>query len=138
MAVGFEVGYYWYQIGSGDFLHSFFSTIAVDLENENWGIRFPIIMNELYKGKIELEHIDTAIEELKNIKSELKSFSIDNVVWDFEDRSKSAPWGDNISDDILNLSNYFITSDGEDFITIFMHALIQAKELGEPITIDVI
>ncbi len=33
MAVGFKVKYYWYQIGSGDFLHSFFSTVAYRLEN---------------------------------------------------------------------------------------------------------
>lgn len=138
MAVGFKVGYYWYQIGNGDFLHSFFSTIAVNLEDENWGIRFPIIMNELYKGKIEPEHIDTAIEELKNIKNELKCFSVDKVVWDIEDRSKRPPWGDNISDDISNLSDYYITSDGEDFITIFMHALIKAKELSKSINIEVI
>ncbi len=24
MAVGFKVKYYWYQVGNGDFLHSFF------------------------------------------------------------------------------------------------------------------
>ena len=40
MAVGFKVGFFWYQIGSGDFLHCFFSTVAVNLENGNWGSRF--------------------------------------------------------------------------------------------------
>ena len=29
------VGFFWYQIGSGDFLHCFFSTVAVNLENDN-------------------------------------------------------------------------------------------------------
>ncbi len=37
MAVGFKVKYYCYQIGSGDFLHSFFSTVAYRLENRIWG-----------------------------------------------------------------------------------------------------
>lgn len=32
MAVGFKVKFYWYQIGHGDFLHSFFSTVAYNLE----------------------------------------------------------------------------------------------------------
>ena len=35
MAVGFTVGFYYYSIGSADFLHSFFSTVAVNLEDEN-------------------------------------------------------------------------------------------------------
>jgi 2,3-bisphosphoglycerate-dependent phosphoglycerate mutase len=72
MAVGFKVKFYWYQIGHGNFLHSFFSTVAYNLENGNWGSRFPIIMNELYQGKIERENIGKAIEELSIIKKELK------------------------------------------------------------------
>ncbi len=64
MAVGFKVKYYWYQIGRGDFLHSFFSTVAYNLENENWGSRFPIIMNELYQGKMSWMNVDKAIAEL--------------------------------------------------------------------------
>lgn len=55
MAVGFSVGFYWFQIGTGDFLHSFFSTVAFNLENKKWGSRFPIIMNKLYQGKLEVE-----------------------------------------------------------------------------------
>jgi len=50
MAVGFKVKFYWYQIGNGAFLHSFFSTVAYNLENGNWGSRFPIIMCELYQA----------------------------------------------------------------------------------------
>ena len=55
MAVGFKVKFYWYQIGDSDFLHSFFSTVAYNLENGNWGSRFPVIMNELYQGKLECD-----------------------------------------------------------------------------------
>lgn len=77
MAVGFKVKYYWYQIGRGDFLHSFFSTVAYNLENENWGSRFPIIMNELYQGKMSWMNVDKAIAELNVIKEELQAFSPD-------------------------------------------------------------
>ena len=52
MAVGFKVGFLWYQIGSGDFLHCFFSTVAVNLENNSWVSRFNLIMNQLYHGSI--------------------------------------------------------------------------------------
>ena len=130
MAVGFKVKYYWYQIGRGDFLHSFFSTVAYNLENENWGSRFPIIMNELYQGKMSWMNVDKAIAELNVIKEELKAFSPDKVIWDIEDLSKQPPWGNNISKDITSLSNYFVTSDGEDFLATFLRALEMAKEVS--------
>lgn len=130
MAVGFKTKFYWYQIGSGDFLHAFFSTICFNLEDGKWGSRFPIIMNELYKGKLSKENIQKATEELEIIKSELQNYKPDKVVWDIEDLHKKAPWGDNISSDITNLSNYFVTSDGEDFLSIFNNAFNKATELN--------
>lgn len=92
-------------------------------------------MNELYQGKVNRKDIDKAIEELKIIKTELQKFSPDKVVWDIDDLSKQPPWKNNISKDITNLSNYFVTSDGNDFITIFLHALEKAKEVRAKIEI---
>lgn len=126
--VGFSVKFYWYQIGSGDFFHSFFSTVAYHLENEKWGSRFPVIMNKLYQGRIGCDDADKAIDELNIVKKELQGFSPDKVIWDIDDLSKQPPWGNNISADITDLSNYFVTSDGEDLIEIFFKALRKAKE----------
>lgn len=103
MAVGFKVKFYWYQIGHGDFLHSFFSTVAYNLENEKWGSRFPIIMNELYYGKVSNENAEKAIKELSIIQKELKEFTPERVVWDIEDLLKEPPLGSNISKDITDL-----------------------------------
>ncbi len=72
--VGFKVKFYWYQIGSGDFLHAFFSTVAYNLENMKWGSRFPVIMKELYQGHLSKEHVDAAIGELAVISAELRDF----------------------------------------------------------------
>jgi len=138
MAVGFKVKFYWYQIGHGDFLHSFFSTVAYNLEKENWGSRFPVIMNELYQGKVACENIGKALEELSIMKKELQAFGPEKVVWDIEDLSKQPPWGNNISEDITDLSNYFVTSDGKDFLTIFLHALEKAKEVNAEMEIKLI
>ena len=44
-------------------------------------------------------------------------------MWDIEDISKQPPWGKNISSDITDLSNYFITSDGRDLISVILMAL---------------
>ncbi len=41
MAIGFKVKNYWYPVGTGSFLKSFFSTTAYHLEKGKWGSRFP-------------------------------------------------------------------------------------------------
>ena len=66
-------------------------------------------MNELYQGTLDKDNVETAIEELKKIQLELQAFSPDKVVWDIDDLSNQPPWGKNISNDITNLSNYFVT-----------------------------
>lgn len=134
--VGFKVKFYWYQIGSGDFLHAFFSTVAYNLENMKWGSRFPVIMKELYQGHLPKEHVDAAIGELAVISAELRDLSPVHVIWDIEDLSKQPPWGNDISEDITDLSNYFVTSDGEDFLTILLHALEKAKDVNEDVHKD--
>lgn len=129
MAVGFKVKYYWYQIGHGNYLHSFFSTISYHLEQNGWGTEYPFLLNELYNGKLENKNIDSAINELEAIKKKLQDFSPSQVIWDIDNLSKSPPWGDNISKDITNLSNYFITSEGEDLIDMLMKALEKGQKL---------
>ncbi|WFR59087.1 immunity 70 family protein [Anaerocolumna sp. AGMB13025] len=138
MTVGLSVSFFWYQVGSGDFFHSFFSTIAYNLEDNNWGSRYPVIMNQLYQGEINCEELDIALIELEDIYQSLKKFSVDKVVWDIEDLTKRPPWGNNISNDITDLSNYFVTSEGEDLITTFKHALEKAKEMNTRIKIETI
>ncbi len=58
----------------------------------------------------------------------LKLFSPSEVVWDIEDLSKQPPWGDDISSDIKDLSNYFVTSDGKDMFEVLFYALNEALE----------
>ena len=130
MSVGFTVKFYWYQVGSADFLFSFFSTVAYNLEYGKQGTKFPMIKKLCDNGRLEKNELSAAIEEIVLIKAELKHFTPDKVVWDIEDLSKQPPWGSNISPDITDLSNYFVTSDGDDLITVLQHALEKAVELG--------
>ena len=131
----FTVKYYMYTIGTADFLHSFFSTVCGRLENGKWGSRYPYLINELYQGMLSAEHLAAGAEELVQIKKNLARFAPNQVIWDIDDRSLTPPWGDNISDDITDLSNYFVTSDGNDFLTVFSAALDKARELNVPLTI---
>ena len=136
MAIGFVVRDEYYSVGSGDFLYSFFSTIAYNLENGDWGSKYPYIMNELYRGELEVESVKECLAELENIRNELKKYLPDKVVWDIDDLSKRPPWGDNISADITDLSNYFVTNEGEDFIEVLKEALEKALELNEKLLIE--
>ena len=134
----FTVKYYIYTIGTADFLHAFFSTVCGRLENGKWGSRFPHLMNELYQGVLPVKHLAAGTEELSQIKQELAQFAPDQVIWDIDDRSLTPPWGDNISDDITDLSNYFVTSEGEDFLSVFAAALNKAQQRNASLKIQTI
>src|SRR5215213_2319712 len=122
MAVSLHVGNKSFEIGSSDFLHSFFSTIYVRLENNRWGNRFPVLMNHLYTGNLSPDLSSEAKKELKEIEVELAEFPPDEVVWDFEDRSLTPPWKNQISEQITSLSNYFVTSNGKPLISVLEQA----------------
>lgn len=44
--------------------------------------------------------------------------------------------GNNISSDITDLSNYFVTNDGRDLISVLNEAMEDAKEIHSDIEID--
>lgn len=134
--IAFTVKYYMYTIGTADFLNAFFSTVCGRLENGQWGSRFPHLMNELYQGVLPVKHLAAGTEELSQIKQELAQFAPDQVIWDIDDRSLTPPWGDNISGDITDLSNYFVTSEGEDFLSVFAAALDKAQQRNAPLKIQ--
>lgn len=134
----FTVKYYMYTIGTADFLNAFFSTVCGRLENGKWGSRFPHLMNELYQGVLPVKHLAAGTEELSQIKQELAQFAPDQVIWDIDDRSLTPSWGDNISDDITDLSNYFVTIEGEDFLSVFAAALDKAQQRNASLKIQTI
>lgn len=136
MAVALRVGSNVWPVGTGEFFHAFFSTITVRLEPDGWGTRFPTVMHELYRGRLEgAEPAERAADELQQIRSQLAHFPPSDVVWDSEDRAKQPPWGDNISADITDLSNYFVTEDGRDLFEVLEAAVGYAGRPGRPLTI---
>lgn len=122
MSLSFHVGEKRYEIGSSSFLKSFFSTVFVRLEKEDWGSRYPTVMQELYSGKLSHFHAGAAENELASIREGLTALTPDAVIWDFEDRGAKPPWGDAISPGINSLGNYFVTSDGKDLISVMREA----------------
>ena len=127
MEIGLKVDFLWYPIGTEDFVHSFFSTICYNLENQNWGSKFPYLMNNLYQGELSYNDVEKAKKELDIVFKKFETCSPDKVIWDIEDLNKQPPWGQNISPDIKNLSNYFITCDGQDLFDEMNKALYESK-----------
>ncbi len=136
MTVGLRVRSNAWMVGSQDFLHSFFSTVAHRLEPEGWGSRFPAVQHELYRGEISADRVAAVRSELAAIHQQLKQFPPSDVIWDIEDRSARPPWGEDISPDITDLSNYFVTSDGRDLFEVFDEALCYAERSAVGITVE--
>lgn len=134
MGVGIKVGNITDEIGSSDFLHAFFSTVSANLE-PSWGRRFPKLFGKLYAGELSHSDANAALKELEVIRRELANFPPQRVVWDIEDRTKSPPWGNQISAEITDLSNYFVTSTGRDLIETLREALEALRGRGGSATI---
>ncbi|RWW96715.1 Imm70 family immunity protein [Flavobacterium cerinum] len=121
--VGLKVGPIFYKVGTGDLLHSFFSSIAYNLEDNKWGAKFPFIMKELYAKELSVEDIPQAVKEINLIRETFKDYAPNCVIWDIENLEKRPPWGDDIAAHITSLSNYFHTSEGQDLFETFLKAL---------------
>ena len=126
MTVGIKVGSITDEIGTSEFFHSFYSTVSGRLE-DRWGERFPSLMH-LYDGRLPCHQTEAALAELAEIRSKFARFPPDRVIWDIEDRAKMPPWGNDISADITNLSNYFVTSTGRDLIDLLQEALEASRD----------
>jgi hypothetical protein len=135
MGVSFIVGDRQWEIGSGSFLHAFFSTVSANLEPKGWGSKFPSL-TKLYQGSLPSKEIDLALAELQTVKDELGKFPPSAVVWDIEDRSKRPPWGDKIASTITDLSNYFVTSNGKDLLSVLTDALMEAQKEKKDVSIE--
>ncbi len=136
MSVGFKVGNIIDEVGTHDFLHAFFSTISYHLEPNGWGSRFPELMNELYQGKLDASKAQKAHSDALMIREELKKYPPSKVLWDIENCNASPPWGNNISSEITNLSNYFVTSTGKDMFGVLIECLTALQRRGGVLTIE--
>ena len=127
--VGLKVESDFYPIGESDFFLSFFDNIHYHLElDKEWGSKFPILLGELYqKGKMRLKDIDEGTQELLQVREEFKKILPDKIVWDINDLNKRPTWGYDISDEITNLSNYFVTNDGRNLFDLILEALNMGK-----------
>jgi len=136
VAVGITVGSTRFEIGAPDFLYAFFSTISVHGEPGGWGSRFPNLIHKLCSGSIGPSDAAQALLELQQARAILSKLPPSEVVWDFDKRSASPPWGSSISPQITNLGNYFVSSTGRDVFELIDAALQAAVSGNRPARIE--
>ena len=124
MSLSLWVGERAFPVGDISFLKSVFSTILLRVEDGNWGTAFPVIMRDLYAGRVSSAAAGDALKEVEDLRERLAEHSSSEVVWDFEKLESKPPWGENVSPHISSLANYFVTSDGKDFFEV-LSALYQ-------------
>lgn len=135
MALSAWVGRDRFELGEPAFLKAFFSTVFAKLEAEDWGRHFPVLMHDFYSGRLSPEKAAAAAEEVTKLREGLEAFKPADLVWDFEDRTRRPPWGDEISPHITSLANYFVTSDGKDLLEVLQQAFAAAAQRHQEVVI---
>ena len=133
--IGLSVKFLFFSIGDGDFFNSFFYSIHHHLERDSWGDTYPCVFGEFYLGHVAYDRLPILDKELKEIQERLKLFSPSQVVWDIEDSNKNPPWGNELSESITDLSNYYVTSSGKDLFEVLFNAIEEAKKLRSDIKV---
>lgn len=130
MTVGLKQGSVVTEIGPGEVLHSVFSTIAVRLENNQWGSRFPVVMNKLYQGSVNQSDANTAYDEMSLIRKELVQLPPSLVVWDAADPKKDPPWGRTVGPHVKSCAQYWVTTTGRNILDEIIDNLESLREFG--------
>lgn len=135
MTIAFRQGSVLTVIGPGGVLHSLCSTIAVRLENGDWGSRFPWIMNGLYGGSLEEGAARLAYDEMLVIRNELAALPPSAVVWDIEKPGVAPPWGTQVGPHVTNMAQYFVTETGRNLVDEIIDNLESQLQFGGPLEI---
>jgi hypothetical protein len=135
VTVSLHVGEKSLPLGTSNLVKSLFSTIYVRLEGGDWGARYPVVMGELYGGRLSAARIDEARRELARIRAGLSMLSPREVVWDYEHSEASPPWGVDVAPTVSNLAEYYWTSDGRNLLDVLEEAFRLSAERDEDVVI---
>jgi 2,3-bisphosphoglycerate-dependent phosphoglycerate mutase len=131
--VDLYVGNTMLTVGQDYFLHSFFSTIAYQVEREGWGSRFPALMKELYVGRLPRERVLQAREEVKQIREELDRLAPEARIYAYEKPDMPTPWP--IPPGAKTLADCFLSSNGKTVLDVLERALDVSDEANAGVEI---
>ena len=136
MSVGFRYSGIWKEVGEGDFLHAFFSSISSHLESNDWGSKYPYLLKKLYYDKLEPDEISNALDELQDIRKKLSQFKKEDIVWDAEDLTIKPPVSFITDLNAANLSECFITIGKRNLFDLLTDILEFCKKRGISVKIQ--
>lgn len=124
-------------IGLGDInvVEAFYNTTSYRLEPEGWGTRFPVLMDELFEGRVSASSAIRALKELDVVERELSELPRKKVIWDVHDRRPMEDTFLRVNHDATNLRDYFVRSDGTPMVDAIRQALETARRTGQTVTI---
>lgn len=120
------------DVGTSDILTALYSTIKVRLCSIQNKIGLAIQFFEV--GKCDTENAGRTAEQFEIIKKELQRIDVDQVVYDFEQPDKKAPWEGNINPLIHDCSTLFTTADGKDLL----NEIIDILRYGDVKKVDIL
>jgi hypothetical protein len=115
-----------WRIGEDDFLHSFFSTVAYQVEREGWGSRFPALMKELYMGRLPKDRVPAAHRELDEVRARLSALPPSERVYSYDEPNLPTPW--DVPRGATTLADCFLTSGGKNLLDVLARALDVSAE----------
>lgn len=144
MSLGVKYRYGLFNVGTVGFFNSFFATVCMRLENGVWGSRFPVVMRQLYWGRVEVASLQEGIAELEVIKREFLERPVSDALW------VTGVGNDRVEPDYIvtrgehahNLFEYFVTSSGRSLIDRLLKCFSRAfgcesvVEISGYITVD--
>ncbi len=123
------------DIGNSENLWAVYSTIV----NTFWGIRKYKVSKAikfLEEGHCSgSEGYETA-REFNLIRDKFAEIKPEDATYDIKDKSKVAPWINNISPVVTSCANLFTTADGEDLLFEIVSILCYAQILEVDVTIE--
>ena len=124
------------QVGPAAILHGLFSTISHNLEPDGWGSRFPAVMNDLYRGRLDPPQMAAALIELQLIARELQETPVSRVVWDIERPDAPPSPHYTLGATATNAADFFVTVTGRHLLRdALIDSVESAIEYGDEVEI---
>lgn len=130
MTIGLKVHGIVTELGPGGLLHSFCSTVAVNLEKGIWGSRFPILQKNLYEGRVPADLASGLRKEVNVVREELRGLPSELAVWDISNRSEEPPWGTKVGAHVTDLSVYYVTNSQRNLLDVIAENAQFLEEVG--------
>ncbi|MCP5481669.1 MAG: hypothetical protein H7A21_09565 [Spirochaetales bacterium] len=118
------------EVGDSGRLYAFFSTVAYRLEG-TWGAKFPVVMRQLYEGRLPAALARQALTELVEIRAAFEKLGPEALVWRFEEPEWAPPEDRHqTAASPGNLADCFIAPSGRKFFDLMDEALEALLEAG--------